>query len=71
MLANLQYCQVMHTNTHTGIIIGIGEVDVTVDEGEGTVEVCAEVISGDLQRSVSFTLTSTDGTATDNHSKQM
>ena len=32
-------------------------------EEEKVVEVCAEVISGELERSVMFTLTSADGTA--------
>ena len=54
----------VHAHSPTGIIIGLDEVDISVTEDSGTVEVCASVISGDLQRSVSFTLTSNDGTAT-------
>ena len=36
---------------------------ISVDEDDGVVLVCAEVISGELERSVLFSLTSADGTA--------
>ena len=36
---------------------------ISVGEDEEVVEVCAEVISGELERSVMFTLTSADGAA--------
>ncbi len=36
---------------------------ISVTEDIGVVEVCAVVISGDLERDVSFTLNSADGTA--------
>lgn len=45
------------------IVIGLRETVISVNEGEGEVEVCAVVISGELERSVPFSLTSADGTA--------
>ncbi len=44
-------------------MIGIRDSVVSVSEGTGEVEVCAIIISGDLERPVPFSLTSADGTA--------
>ena len=51
------------SHTHTVIVIGIRETEISVTEDTGVVEVCAVVLSGDLERDVPFTLTSADGTA--------
>ncbi len=47
----------------TGVTIGLEETTFTVDEGE-LVEVCVILISGTLEREVTVTLTTSDGTAT-------
>ena len=45
------------------VTIGLDDDPVTVDEGDGTAEICANVIEGDLQREVVITVTFEDGEA--------
>ncbi len=46
----------------TGVTIGLEDTTFTVDEGE-LVEVCVILISGTLEREVTVTLQTSDGTA--------
>ena len=48
----------------TGVTIGVELPDYTVNEGDGSVEVCAVIVSGTLERTLTFTLSTQDGTAT-------
>ena len=48
----------------TGVTIGIELPDYTVNEGNGIIEVCAVIVSGTLERTLTFTLSTQDGTAT-------
>ena len=41
---------------HTGVTIGVEVPSYTVNEGDGTIEVCAILVSGTLERTVTFTL---------------
>ena len=47
----------------SGVTIGLEEPSYTVDESGGTVEVCAILISGSLERTVDVTLFTMDGLA--------
>ena len=48
----------------TGVTIGLEEPTYTVNEGDGTIEVCAVLTSGTLDRTVTVTLSTSDGSAT-------
>ena len=56
--------QSMNIYFHSGVTIGVQIPMYEVDEGNGTVEVCAILISGTLERTVTFTLSTQDGSAT-------
>ena len=45
------------------VTIGLDQEPIIVDEGDGTAEICANVIEGDLQREVVVTVTIEDGEA--------
>ena len=47
----------------TGVTIGFENETYPSDEGQGSVEVCARVIDGGLQRGVEVTLVTQDGSA--------
>ena len=49
---------------HLGVEINIEFPSYTVNEEDVTVEVCVLLASGTLARSISFTLTTSDGSAT-------
>ena len=44
--------------------IGLEQPNYTVDEGNGTVMVCAAIVSGTLERTLTFRLTTQDNSAT-------
>jgi hypothetical protein len=45
------------------VTIGLERPTYSVDEEDGTVEVCAVLLSGSLERTVSVTLSTSDGSA--------
>ncbi len=47
-----------------GVVIDLELPSYTVNEANGTVEVCATIVSGTLERSVVVTISTSDGTAT-------
>ena len=47
----------------TGVTIGFENETYSSDEGQRSVEVCARVINGGLQRNVEVTLVTQDGSA--------
>ena len=49
---------------HTGVSIGFELPRYTVNEGDGSIEVCAVLTNGSLERTVTFTLSSRDDSAT-------
>ena len=44
--------------------IGLEQPDYTVNEGSGSVMVCAAIVSGTLERTLTFSLTTQDDSAT-------
>ena len=49
---------------HSEVTIGLEETSYTTAEDSGTVEVCAVVVEGELERSAEVILSTVDGTAT-------
>lgn len=47
----------------SGITIGLGHQDISVDEGDGVIQVCASVISGELERDLIINFSTRDDTA--------
>lgn len=47
-----------------GVTIGLLHTELVLDEDVGTVEVCARILVGDLDRQITVTLSTSDGTAT-------
>ena len=56
--------QRMNIYFHSGVVIGVEFPTYEVDESNGTIEVCAILISGTLERIVTFALSTQDGSAT-------
>ena len=54
----------MHLYRISGISIGFELPRYTVNEGDGSIEVCAVLTSGSLERTVTFTLSTGDDSAT-------
>lgn len=53
-----------HPTLAAGVVIGVQFPSYTVPESIGSVEVCATLVSGSLERTVVVTLSTSDGTAT-------
>ena len=49
--------------SHAGVTIGLQGTFYATDETAGPASVCAEMFNGNLEREVSMTLVSSDGTA--------
>ena len=58
------YKDVVLTLSHTEVIIDLEDPSYSVNEENGTIEVCAVITSGSLERSVVVTLATAEGTAT-------
>ena len=58
----------MFVYVFTGVTIGLEMPDYTVPEEGGFVEVCAVVLDGSLERTVSITLQTFPGSAAGEHS---
>ncbi len=48
---------------HIDVTIGLEDPEIVVDEDAGTVEICARILDGVLDREITVTLTTSDGTA--------
>ncbi len=44
------------------VTIGLEDTEIVVDEDTGTVEICARILDGVLDREITVTLTTSDGT---------